>query len=49
MENIIGLLIIGFALYQAWKMNQKVVLDIDGPFQLAARAAGGGGTLGGDG
>jgi hypothetical protein len=38
-ENVIGLVIIGFALYQAWKMNRRVPLAITGPY-----AVGQGGT-----
>jgi hypothetical protein len=37
-QNILGLLIIGFGLYQAWKMNRRVRLVFDGPF-TAGRAA----------
>jgi hypothetical protein len=37
-ENIIGILIIGFAVYQAWTMNTRRVLDIKGPFRVAPRA-----------
>ena len=33
-ENIIGLLIIGFALWEAWKINRKVELAVVGPFQV---------------
>jgi len=33
-KNIIGLLIIGFGVYQAWAMNKKAVLDIQGPFEV---------------
>jgi hypothetical protein len=33
-ENIMGLLIIGFALYEAWKLNRRVRLRIAGPFQI---------------
>jgi hypothetical protein len=40
-QNIIGLLIIGFALWEAWKSNRRVPLAIAGPFALAP--AGGGG------
>jgi|CXWL01.1.fsa_nt_gi hypothetical protein len=36
-ENIIGILIIGFAVYQAWSMNVRRVLDVKGPFRVAAR------------
>jgi hypothetical protein len=31
-QNIIGLLIIGFGLYQAWKLNRRVRMVFDGPF-----------------
>jgi hypothetical protein len=34
-QNIIGLLIIGFALWEAWKSNRRVPLAIAGPFALA--------------
>jgi hypothetical protein len=33
--NLLGLLIIGFALFEAWKLNRKVKLDFAGPFQTA--------------
>lgn len=36
-ENIIGLLIIGFALWQAFRMNARVKLELQGPFRLEAR------------
>ncbi len=36
-KNIVGLLIIGFALYEAWKLNKRVPLRITGPYKLAAR------------
>jgi hypothetical protein len=35
LQNIIGLLIIGFALWEAWKSNRRVPLAIAGPFELA--------------
>ena len=35
-ENIMGIIIIGIALYEAWKMNKKVPLAITGPYRLAA-------------
>lgn len=41
-ENAIGILIIGFAVWQAWRMNAAAVLDWQGPFRLGAGAAGGG-------
>lgn len=36
-ENIIGILIIGFAVYQAWSMNVRRVLEVKGPFRVASR------------
>ena len=36
LENAIGILIIGFALYQAWKLNTKAELRITGPYQVGA-------------
>jgi hypothetical protein len=44
-QNIIGLLIIGFALYEAWKINRGSAIRIAGPFQLRSPAAPG--TAGG--
>lgn len=38
-QNIIGLLIIGIALYEAWKLNRRTTLSISGPFHLGAAAA----------
>lgn len=38
-ENAIGLLIIGIAVYEAWKFNKKAELTITGPYQISARAA----------
>lgn len=38
-DNIIGILIIGFALYQAWKMNARVALELKGPFRLGTGQA----------
>ena len=40
LDNILGLLIIGFALFQAWRMNQRAALVFSGPFQVGAAAAG---------
>lgn len=34
-ENIIGLLIIAFAVFQAWRSNSLAVIDIQGPLQIA--------------
>ncbi|MGH7568766.1 MAG: hypothetical protein ACREL9_07325 [Gemmatimonadales bacterium] len=39
LENIIGLLIIGFALYEAWKLNQRAELRITGPYKVGAGPA----------
>ncbi len=38
-ENIIGWLIIGFGVWQAWKMNQPVQLEITGPHAIGAQPA----------
>jgi hypothetical protein len=38
-ENVIGILIIGFALYEAWKLNRRVELTVTGPHQVAATGA----------
>ena len=35
-ENLIGLLIIGFGLWQAWSLNKRNDVAIAGPFDLAA-------------
>ena len=39
--GIIGLLIIGFALYQAWVLNRKQQVTFSGPYRVGATAAGG--------
>jgi hypothetical protein len=33
LENLIGLLIIGFALYEAWALNRKARVELAGPFR----------------
>ncbi len=39
-ENILGILIIGFGLWQAWQLNRKRPFEVSGPFQVAeARAS----------
>ncbi len=38
-SNIIGLLIIGFALWEAWKLNKRTVVDFTGPYELTGGAA----------
>lgn len=37
-ENVIGILIIGFALYEAWKINKRVAIAVAGPFALGSAA-----------
>jgi hypothetical protein len=37
-SNIIGLLIIAFGLFEAWKINRRAPLTINGPFAVAAPA-----------
>lgn len=37
-ENVIGILIIGFGVWQAWQMNRLVKLEITGPHAIAPRA-----------
>lgn len=39
-SNIIGLLIIGFGVFEAWKMNKKAGLDIQGPFDVTSPVPG---------
>jgi len=34
-ENIMGLVIIGIGLYEAWKLNQRATLTVSGPYQVA--------------
>ncbi len=36
-ENIIGILIIGFALWQAFRMNVRSKIELQGPFRLEVR------------
>lgn len=38
-ENVIGLLIIGFALWQAWHMNRRVPLVFTGPYAVGRARA----------
>ena len=38
-ENIIGLVIIGIGLYEAWKLNRRIALAISGPHTLVHPAA----------
>jgi len=41
-ENAIGILIIGFALWQAYRMNARSKLELQGPFRLQLRDTAGG-------
>jgi len=36
LSNILGLLIIGFALWEAWKINKRVKIEFAGPFSVGA-------------
>ena len=38
-ENAIGILIIGFALFEAWRQNRRTKLELAGPFRVGARTA----------
>jgi hypothetical protein len=38
-QNLLGLVIIGIGLYEAWKINKRVPLAITGPFAVPAAAA----------
>ena len=39
-SNIIGLLIIGIAVFEAWKLNRKATLNISGPYRVGGGAEG---------
>jgi hypothetical protein len=39
LQNIIGLVIIGIGVYQAWKLNRRVPLVITGPHVLSSAGA----------
>lgn len=39
-QNVLGILIISFGLYQAWKMNRRAVLAFTGPYAIGAAGAG---------
>lgn len=38
-ENVIGILIIGFGLYQAWTITKRVEIGVAGPFSLSSAPA----------
>lgn len=35
-ENILGIIILGFGLYEAWKLNRPVTVELSGPHAIAA-------------
>ena len=39
--GVIGLLIVAFALYEAWKLNKRQTLRFNGPFRVEARSPAG--------
>lgn len=39
-RNIIGMLIIAFALFEAWRLNARVQLAVTGPYRVGAKRAG---------
>jgi hypothetical protein len=39
-SNLIGLLIIGIAVFEAWKLNRRIVLTVTGPYRVAGGAPG---------
>jgi hypothetical protein len=38
-DNVIGILIIGFALWEAWRLNQRSHIEIKGPFRVKGSQA----------
>jgi hypothetical protein len=38
LQNVMGIVIIGIGLYEAWKINRRVTLTISGPHTIAAAA-----------
>jgi hypothetical protein len=38
-QGIIGILIVGFALYEAWKLNRRTNLSVSGPHQVSTSPA----------
>ncbi|HJU89839.1 MAG TPA: hypothetical protein VJ672_10630 [Gemmatimonadaceae bacterium] len=39
LKNIIGIAIIGFALFQAWSMNKRLEIKFTGPYELKAASS----------
>jgi hypothetical protein len=35
-QNLMGIVIIGIGLYEAWKLNKRETLQITGPFEIGA-------------
>lgn len=46
LENVIGVVILGVGLYQAWIMNRKSDITLSGPFEVKQAAAGEGAVAG---
>ena len=42
MENIVGMVIIGIGMFEAWRQNQRVELTITGPYRVGAKRDGDG-------
>jgi hypothetical protein len=38
-SNVIGLIIIGVAVLQAWRLNRRITLNITGPYRVGAGGA----------
>lgn len=38
-ENIMGIIIIGVGVYEAWRVNKRLVLSVAGPFEIGRLAA----------
>jgi hypothetical protein len=39
-QNVIGIIIIGIGLYEAWKLNRRTPFDVTGPHPVATTATG---------
>ena len=39
-ENVIGIVIIGIGLYEAWKLNRRTILTITGPHAISHSSVG---------
>jgi hypothetical protein len=38
-QNVVGLIILGIGMYEAWKLNRRLPLVITGPHALASSSA----------